>query len=68
MDALERLDEDPGSAALEVKALVGRRPWRRSRVGSYRIVFRPAGGGRVLLVARIIDRKELERALRSLPE
>ena len=51
-----------------MKALVGRRPWRRSRVGGHRIVFRPADKGRVILVARVVDRKELERALRSLPD
>jgi len=68
LDALEQLGRDPTSDALDVKALVGRRPWRRSRVGDHRIVFRPAAKGRVILVARVVDGKELERALRSLPD
>jgi len=68
LDALAQLGMDPGSDTLDVKALVGRRPWRRSRVGDHRILFRPADQGRVILVARVVDRKELERALRTLPD
>jgi mRNA-degrading endonuclease RelE of RelBE toxin-antitoxin system len=68
LDALEQLGKDPGSSELDVKPLVGRRPWRRYRVGDFRIVFRLAEQGRVLLVARVVDRKELERALRTLSE
>jgi mRNA interferase RelE/StbE len=68
VEALERLGDDPGSEALDTKALVGRRPWRRLRIGEYRVLFRLAEKGRVLLVARIVDRKELERALDSLPD
>jgi mRNA interferase RelE/StbE len=68
LDALERLGEDPGTKALDVKALAGRRPWRRLRVGAYRVLFRMSERGRVLLVARVVDRKELDRALGSLPD
>jgi mRNA interferase RelE/StbE len=68
VDALERLGDDPGSDALDTKALAGRRPWRRLRVGEYRILFRLAEKGRVLLVARVVDRKELDRALGTLPD
>jgi mRNA-degrading endonuclease RelE of RelBE toxin-antitoxin system len=68
LDELSLLGSDPQSLALDVKPLTGRRPWRRLRVGAYRILFRPAEGGRVLLVARVIDRKELERAVETLAE
>ena len=67
-DVLEELAADPASPALDVKALVGRRPWRRLRVGEHRVLFRPAQGGSVLLVARVVDRRELERAVRTLPD
>ena len=68
MAALVRLEKNPQTESLDVKALVGRRPWRRLRVGDYRVLFRPIDGGRVLLVARIIDRKDLARAVESLPD
>lgn len=67
-DVLEELAADPASPAFDVKALVGRRPWRRLRVGEHRVLFRPAQGGSVLLVARVVDRRELERAVRTLPD
>lgn len=67
-DALEELAEDPRSARFDVKPLVGRRPWRRLRVGDHRVLFRSAEGGSVLLVGRVVDREELERAIRTLPE
>ena len=68
LGVLERLAEDPTSDRLDVKGLAGRRPWRRLRVGDYRILFKPVDRGRILLVARIIDRKELDRAVAALPE
>jgi mRNA-degrading endonuclease RelE of RelBE toxin-antitoxin system len=68
LGVLERLAEDPTSDRLDVKGLAGRRPWRRLRVGDYRILFKPVDRGRILLVARIIDRKELDRAVAGLPE
>jgi len=67
LGVLERLGEDPASAELDVKGLAGRRPWRRLRVGDHRVLFKPVDRGRILLVARIIDRKELERAVAGLP-
>jgi mRNA interferase RelE/StbE len=67
-DVLEDLAADPRSTAFDVKPLVGRRPWRRLRVGDYRVLYRPAEGGEVLLVGRVVDRKELDRAMRTLPE
>lgn len=63
---LNALGDDPRSAALDIKALVGQRPWLRLRVGSYRILFRTDKD--VVLVARVIDRKDLDRAVRSLPD
>jgi mRNA-degrading endonuclease RelE of RelBE toxin-antitoxin system len=68
--ALERLAADPTGRNPNVKALVGRKPWRRLRVGEYRILFlfRSSGNRKALWVGRIIDRKELERAVRSLPD
>jgi mRNA-degrading endonuclease RelE of RelBE toxin-antitoxin system len=67
-DVLEDLAADPRSTAFDVKPLVGRRPWRRLRVGDYRVLYRPAEGGAVLLVGRVVDRKELDRAVLTLPE
>jgi mRNA interferase RelE/StbE len=67
IDALAALGADPQSPALDVKALAGRRPWRRLRVGNHRVIYRVADGGSIVLVARVIDRKELDRAVESLP-
>jgi mRNA interferase RelE/StbE len=66
VDALAQLGEDPESRSLDVKALVGKRPWYRLRIGGYRVLFRTEGD--FVLVARVIDRKELDRAIRSLPD
>lgn len=66
--SIERLGADPADPNLDVKTLVGRRPWRRLRVGSYRVLFRLAEGQRVLLVGRVVDRKRLEQAVQSLPD
>lgn len=67
LDALERLGGDPSAPELDVKAMVGRRPWRRMRVGDHRLLFKLSDRGRVVLVARVIDRRELERAVQTLP-
>jgi mRNA-degrading endonuclease RelE of RelBE toxin-antitoxin system len=71
----------PPPGNLDVKALRGAAPWLRLRVGNYRILYRPltrdelkavsrkrkrhAEGG--YLVARIVHRRDLERAVRALP-
>lgn len=68
VNALELLGQDPESRSLDVRSLKGRRPWRRLRVGNHRVVFRRSDGGKVLLVARIVDRKYLERAVTTLPD
>jgi len=69
--ALERGDE-----GLDVAALEGRRPWRRLREGDWRIIFRPLSpaearrlgiaNDEAILIARIVNRRDLERAIRTL--
>lgn len=67
-NALELLGQDAESRSLDVKPLKGRKPWRRLRVGTHRVVFRRSNGGKVLLVARVVDRKYLDRAVTTLPD
>jgi mRNA interferase RelE/StbE len=67
-DSLERLANDPRVSSLDVKALVGRRPWLRLRVGEHRVLFRISNDGQVLLVARVVDRRDLDLAVASLPD
>jgi mRNA-degrading endonuclease RelE of RelBE toxin-antitoxin system len=74
LDALDRLAEQ--SENLDVKPLQGAAPWLRLRVGDFRIVYRPltsielqairprATAG--FLVARIVNRRDLDRAIGSL--
>jgi mRNA-degrading endonuclease RelE of RelBE toxin-antitoxin system len=63
--ALERLEADEEN--IDVKALAGRSPWRRMRVGERRVIFRPIEDVKARwLIARIIDRRDLDRAVRSL--
>jgi len=66
LDRLEALAADPTKRSHDVKTLTGHRPWRRLRVGEYRILFRTSG--EVTLVARVIDRRDLDRALKALPD
>jgi len=70
IDALRR--EDQG---LDIRPLEGRAPWRRLRDGNWRIIFRPLNAdevrdlglrGRVYVVARVVNRRDLERAARGL--
>jgi hypothetical protein len=59
-----------GADNLDAKPLVGRAPWRRLRVGELRVLYRPlteeeaAEGG--YLIARVIHRRDLQRAVSSL--
>lgn len=68
--ALEELTA--GAENLDVKALVGHAPYLRLRVGDWRVIYRPtteqeaAAGGEGWFVFRIINRRDLERAARSL--
>ena len=78
LDAPERrritasLDElAAGAPNLDVKALAGHTPWLRMRVGDWRVLYRPlsdeeAATGAGWLVARIVNRRDLERAARGL--
>ncbi len=69
--ALER-----GEEGLDIVALEGRRPWRRLRDGDWRIIFRQLSqaetrrmgiaDGDAILVARVVNRRELDRAIRAL--
>jgi mRNA interferase RelE/StbE len=60
-----------GAENADVKAIAGRPPWLRMRVGDWRVLYRPmteqeaAGGG--ILIARVIARRDLERSVRLLP-
>ena len=76
-DALVRLREAleslaAGQANLDIKSLVGAAPWYRLRVGDYRVLYRAVAadetsdGGERFLVARVIHRRDLERAAASL--
>lgn len=62
--ALGDLGEDKEN--LDIKALVGSRPWRRLRVGDYRVLYwqRP---DKTYEVARIIHRSELDASVANLP-
>ena len=59
---LERLAE--GDSNLDIKPLTDNHPWLRLRLGDWRVLFRPAGD--LLLVARIVHRRELRQAIRAL--
>jgi mRNA-degrading endonuclease RelE of RelBE toxin-antitoxin system len=78
LDLLENeLVTEPHAANLDIKALAGRAPWLRVRRGKYRVLYRPltrfelealdADEQAGLLVERIIDRGDLERAASTLP-
>jgi len=49
---------------LDIKALTASGDWARLRVGEHRILYRPIEGG--WLVERIVDRRDLERAIGTL--
>lgn len=75
---LDRLDRDrirhtlqqlaAGAENLDIKALAGAAPRLRLRVGDWRVLYRPltdteAADGSGLLVARVINRRDLLRAV-----
>lgn len=66
---LERLvGED---AALDIKPVKGSPPWLRYRIGDYRVIYRPVEDpqrGRVLVVQRVVHRRDLDAAAANLPE
>lgn len=76
-EALARLREAleglaVGEANLDAKPLAGSAPWHRLRVGDYRVLYRtvePDEAGESdarFLVARIVHRRDLERAVVTL--
>jgi mRNA-degrading endonuclease RelE of RelBE toxin-antitoxin system len=69
LDAIaETLGADELPANADVKALTGRAPWRRQRVGQWRVIYRPCAPEEPgdILVARVVNRRDLERAMTSL--
>ncbi len=61
-----------GGNNLDVKPLAGVAPWQRLRVGDWRVLYRPlsdaetGSGDPGILVARVVNRRDLLRAVRSL--
>lgn len=72
-DAIGSLEVDlPG---LDIVPLIGATPWRRMRAGDWRILLRPLNEeemrrlqrtGRGYLIGRVVNRRDLERAVRAL--
>lgn len=56
------------AANLDVKPVAGRAPWRRLRVGEHRVLYRELveDADARYLVARVIDRRDLHRAIDKL--
>lgn len=61
--AFEALGTD--AANLDVKPVAGHTPWRRLRVGEHRVLYREVTDepDARYLVARVIDRRDLHRAI-----
>lgn len=60
-----------GAENLDIKAVVGQPPWLRLRTGNWRVLYRPATQQETLdgigwVIGRVINRRELERAIRTL--
>jgi mRNA-degrading endonuclease RelE of RelBE toxin-antitoxin system len=69
----DELTADPHPDNIDIVPLSGKSPWIRGRSGEHRILFRPLKADEInegfekgYLVARIVDRKELEKAVKSL--
>jgi mRNA interferase RelE/StbE len=64
--AFQALEGD--AANLDIKAVAGHTPWRRLRVGEYRVLYRELADEKDsrFLVARVIDRRDLHRAIDNL--
>ena len=73
----EDLAVDPIPPNLDLVALRGRAPWLRLRSGDWRVLLRPLSPSelahvadtaeRGFLVGRIVNRRDLERAVATLP-
>lgn len=62
--AFEALAAD--AANLDIKQIAGHAPWRRLRAGEHRVLYRELAeeaGPERYLVARVIDRRDLHRAI-----
>lgn len=61
-----------GGSSLDIKPLAGAGPWHRLPVGDYRILYRPVEPSESVdskagwLVARVVHRRDLERAVSTL--
>jgi mRNA-degrading endonuclease RelE of RelBE toxin-antitoxin system len=58
-----------GAANLDIKPITGHSSWRRLRVGERRVIFRELTaqeGAPGYLIARVIDRRDLLRAIDTL--
>lgn len=62
------LAHEPLPANADDRVLKGREPWRRLRVGELRILWRPVEDDKARRVARILHRRDLERAVRTLTD
>jgi mRNA-degrading endonuclease RelE of RelBE toxin-antitoxin system len=56
------------AANLDIKPVAGRAPWHRLRVGEHRVLYRELADetDARYLVARVIDRRDLHRAIDKL--
>jgi mRNA-degrading endonuclease RelE of RelBE toxin-antitoxin system len=54
------------AANLDIKALRGRSPWLRMRVGDWRVIYRPADPGPGWYVARVVNRRDLDATVKQL--
>lgn len=73
----DELATDPLPPNVDLIALRGRAPWLRLRSGDWRVLLRPltaaeladvaATAARGFLVARIVNRRDLDRAVATLP-
>jgi mRNA-degrading endonuclease RelE of RelBE toxin-antitoxin system len=69
----DELTADPHPDNVDIVPLSGKAPWMRGRSGEHRVIFRPLTADEVqegfktgYLVARIVDRKELQKAVKAL--
>jgi hypothetical protein len=60
------LTHEPLPANANDRALKGRASWRGLRVGELRIWWQAVGNGERTRMARVIHRRDLERAIRTL--
>ena len=71
----DELTADPHPDNVDIVPLSGNKPWLRGRCGEHRVIFRPPTRDEVgegfttgYLVARIVDRKQLETAIKRLTD